>query len=370
MPEIEFLGADPGGAADDDVIDTGPRRPVPRWAWFVAAVLAVAVGVGVLVSAHSDRAPKATGSTPPPSTATTSVAQQGPPVEALTADGTSLYWLAGNRLYRGGPVGRTSTSTAFAAREGGLSEPQVVADPLGRTVWIVSFGPTHDVGAVGVVEGFATADLRRVTRASVHSQITGAATLNGALYVLAAGRLLRITAGASGFTPVARVDSSARGLVAAGKRLLFVEGGNGSAIGQWTPAGVDAPVVLETVDNALAVAGSTVFVLGSARGNQSELSTLRPDRKVDQQGLATGLDGALQLVASGTHSVIVLGTGKRGAELACVTTADQLDAPGPATVQALAVATSPFTAVLGSQVFQGVGDAVRPVTFNVGRCST
>lgn len=75
-------------------------------------------------------------------------------------------------------------------------------------------------------------------------------------------------------------------------------------------------------------------------------------------------------MATGRRSLIVLGTGRRGDEFACVTTADQVDAPGPAKVQALAVSTSSAVTVLGSQVFQGYGDSVRPVTFNVGRCTT
>ena len=371
MPEIEFVGADPGDPTDDDLLDTGPRRPVPRWVWLVAAVLAVAVGVGVVVSAHSDRAPTAIGSTPPPSTATTSVPEQSPPVTALTADGTSLYWLAGNRLYRAGPTGRAARSTPVSPQEAEFSEPQLVADPAERAVWVVSFGSADGSSGVGVVEGFATDDLRRVTRASARSRITGAAALNGALYVLAGGRLLRITTGSSGFTPIARVDLTAHGLVAADGNLLFVEGGNGSAIGRWTPSGVDTPAVLETVDNTLAVAGSTVFLLGTNKDRSLELDTLRtPARTVDERALATGLDGPLQLVAAGARSVIVLGLGRRGDELACVTTANQVDAPGPAKVQALAVATSPYTAVLGSQVFQADGDSVRPVTFNVGRCTT
>ena len=226
-------------------------------------------------------------------------------------------------------------------------------------------------GRPGGAEAFATADLSRSTQAQARSPINGAAVLNGALYVLASGRLLRLTAGESRFVTMASVDVRAHGLVTAADRLLYVEGDNGSAVGQWTPSGVREPSVLGTVDDTLAVAGSTVFVLGTTKDQQSELDTFSPLRRtVDQQALATGLDDPLQLVAAGPRSVIVQGTGRRGDELACVTTADQVDAPGPATVQALAVATSQAVAELGSQVFQADGDTVRPVTFNVGRCST
>ena len=374
MPGIEFVDDDTGENVDDDVLDTGPHRPVPRWVWVVAALAVVAAALGVVVSARSDDEPSARP-TPSPSTTGTPAPVAGPVVNALTSDGTSLYWLAGNKLYRGGQDGRAARSVTISPGDLPFSEVRLVADPEERTVWVVSFDASVDRAGTGVVEGFATDDLRRVARASARAVVTGASALNGALFVLSAGRLLRITAGANGFTPIATVDLSARGLVTAGGNLLFVEGGNGSAIGRWTPSGLDKPVVLETIDNALAVAGSTVFVLGTVRGQGPELDTLDPlTNKVDQRALATGLDGDLQLVASGKRSVIVLGsgqgTGRGGPELACVTTADPVDAPGPAMVQALAVATSPSITVLGRQVFQADGDVVRPVIFDIGRCST
>ncbi|WP_375486768.1 hypothetical protein [uncultured Jatrophihabitans sp.] len=376
MPGIEFVGDDTGENADEDVLDTGPRRPVPRWVWVVAALAVVAAALGVIVSARDDHENSARPTpTPTPSTAGPSDAGPGTPVVGLAADGSSLYWLAGDRLHRGGGGGHVAASTPVSQQELPFDEAQLVADPQERTIWVVSFGSSADRAGTGVVEGFAADDLHRTVHASTRAPVTGASVLNGALFVLSAGRLLRITADATRFTQMAKVDLSARELVTAGGSLLFAEGGNGSAIGRWTPSGLDKPVVLETVDNALAVAGSTVFVLGTVRGQGPELNTLDPlTDKVDQQALATGLDGDLKFVATGRRSVIVLGsgqgTGRGGPELACVTTADPVDAPGPAKVQALAVATSPFVTVLGDRVFQADGGTVRPVAFDIGRCST
>jgi hypothetical protein len=382
VPGIEFVGTDADDDPDDEVLagGAGPRRPWPRWVWVLAGLLVVAVVIGAVVSRSADAPDAAPSRTPSPSigrggtasvTAGPDQPAPGTRIAALTSDGTSLFWLAGTRLYRAGPDGRPTVSAALSPAGAGFAELQLVADPAERTIWVVSRGAGASPAVSGIVEGFAAADLSSVTRAPVDSLVSGAAVLDGALYVLAAGRLLRITTDAAGFTPVATVDETARDLLAAGGNLLYVEGGNGSAIGLWAPSGVRTPTVLHTVGNALAVAGSTVFVLGTTPDQLSELDTLAiPSRKVQRQALATGLDGSLQLVAAGARAVIVRGIGLRGDELACVTTADLVDAPGPATVQALAVSTSTAVTVLGDQVFQADGGAVRPVTFNVGRCST
>lgn len=287
MAGIEFVGAgpdDPFDDGDEDLPgDAGPRRPWPRWVWALAGLLVVAVAAGVLVSARSDSGPSATRSSEPavPSATPTGSVQPGPTavtptsqIAALTSDGTSLYWLAHGRLFRAGPVGRVSANAVVLPADVDPGELQLVVDRESRVIWVVSRASAAGASGVGEVTGYGTDDLAVVRRASVRAVIRGAAVLNGALVVLAGGRLLRLSSFSSVITPLAPVDRTAHGLVAAGGGLLFVEGGNGSAIGRWSPSGVGVPSVLETVDNVLAVAGSTVFVLGTTRDGQPELDTL------------------------------------------------------------------------------------------------
>ncbi|WP_375501906.1 hypothetical protein [uncultured Jatrophihabitans sp.] len=365
MPGIEFVDADTGDHFDDDVLDTGPRRPWPRWVWVVAGLLALAVAVGALVSSRSDDARKpavSPSSSAPPSAETGPVEQ----IVALTSDGTSLFWVAGQRLHRAGPVGRASASVAISPTGGDFAELQLVPDPAERTIWVVSHGSADSNGGAGNVEGFSTTDLTRVSRASARSLIGGAAVLDGALYVLASGRLLRIKAGGTGFSAVVPVDPHARSLVTAGNSLLFVEGGNSSAVGRWTPrGGVQRPVVLTTTDSSLAVVGSTVYVVGM-RGGRDVLETLPDAGEFNSQEIPTGLT-ELQVVATGRSSLILLGSDEQGLELACITVRPRSNIARPM-VQALATATSANVAVLRATIFQAVGGGVRPVSFPPGGC--
>ena len=372
MPGIEFVGTDAEDDFDDDVLDTGPRRPWPRWVWLVAALLVAGAVVGVLVARHPGSTPDAAPSDTPSSTPSPAVSGSGgsapaPQISALTSDGTSLYWLAGARLYRAGPVGRASASAAVGATADEFVETQVVADPDERTVWLVSDGSSDRVDSPGHVEGFNTDGLTRVTSAAAPSLISGAAVFNGALYVLSDGQLLRTTAREKDFVLIATVDPRARGLVAAAGALYFVEGADAGAIGRWSPgSGVSRPLALDLTDSSVAIAGSTVFVAGT-RAGRDVLETLNPaGGHVDQRAVPTGLTGDLQLVAAGEQSVVVLGEGARGLQLSCVG-ADRSDASSTG-VQAVAAAVSANVAVLRHEVFQAVGSSVRPVTFDADGC--
>ena len=358
MPGIEFVGLDDDGAGDD-LLDAGPHRPWARWVWVVSGLL-VAAAVAVVASrSGDDAAPRPSVASTSSSTSTSTSEPPGPLISALTADTSSLYWLAGNRLYRAGPVGRASASAAIDAVADDFVETQLVPDPDERTVWVVSRGASDSAYGSGTAQGFSTADLTRVTSISAPSLIDGAAVFHGALYVLSAGRLLR--ARGQAFVTIADVDEHARGLVASDAGLFYTEGANSSAIGRWTPGGgVRPPVVLDTTGSSLAVVGDTVFVAG-LRAGRDVLSSYRfAGSQVSSKEVATGLTSDLQLVAGGSKSIVALGAGSQGLRLACV----RADGGQPAVTTTRA--TSANVAVLRGIVFEAVGSGVREA--DLGSC--
>jgi hypothetical protein len=321
--DFDFNDED-GVAGPDEVLDTGPRRPVPRWVitLIVGLLLIGFGGVQLYRGHHTNRS--ATPSTGPssgivespapeptvtPSPATASLSE----VYAVIPDNTDsrLYALAGQHLY----ALRTNSSEQAESpvlRTGGADDTndELVLDAVHDIVWVVPQYPAGNGStARGALEGFDGRTMKLVHRIPLVGPVGDAAVLDGRLYLLGGRRLLQVRPQNGSFRNLAPTDAAAFGLTAdpVRHRLLVVESAQTPVVHAFAHGRLGPAVTLPYTRGQVVVVGSTIWAGGSTAGTavltRLDPRTLRSDANLARRA---DFDRDASLDSSGVHSLFVI----------------------------------------------------------------
>ncbi|MEO8889591.1 MAG: hypothetical protein ABI301_03255 [Jatrophihabitantaceae bacterium] len=332
MPDEPDYRPEVGSQSQDDLLDLGRRRSLPRWAigalW--AAVAAVAVGVVVTGVGSLN------GGTKPKLGPTSS----GPPIASslltgsagdLAIDGKILYEFSSGALYRiditdpASPVSDGVTAVNGLDGASGDATFHLVLDPAAHHVWVVTYG----VAPANFVE-FDSRTLAELGRLQVPSEVRSAAAYAGHLYLATTTAVLDITSPNRAPATITSLSGQYTSIVAdpARSRLLLLGFDNGARVSSYLPAtarsvlGPSAPFG----KGDLLVVGGSIWAAGFGGANavlaRLDPTTLRPIvfSELSPQ-LGPGAIGA----AAGTN-VLWVRSGAGGDGLWCVDagTGDQL----------------------------------------------
>lgn len=356
-PDVEFLEPDGTG----EVLDTCPRRPVPRW----VVVLGALVVLGAIVAAVVLRG----GSSTPQSRPTSSTPSVIPPdrslenAYALVGDTVDrrLFALSGSRLFAVAPDG-TPEGRGTPVQVGSLtdSEVQLVLDAPHHLLWAVPQNATgHDGLAAGFAEYFDPRQLSRSVRIPLPGRVQSAATLDGRLYVTTDDGLWRSTTDSGPFERVRTVTPAAdTQLVGDPSRHRLILVRHGARTTAFFYPSAAAPRTLPGRTLTLAVVGGTIWRAGSQRG-RSVLTTLDPTTLASRANLAPRLtDGRPTYVE-------IQGTGDRSLYVTVGTSLRCLSGSTGRTLRVFGNLPGVF-ASFGGRGF--VGTAARLAPVRMGRC--
>jgi hypothetical protein len=194
MPDEPDYRPEVGPESQDDRLDVGRRRALPRWAirliWTGVLVLAVVVVVVRAGSARHDAGPK------PGPTSGGPVFRQplgGPVSDDLAIDGSVLLRLSHGALYRMviGPGSALTPDGVTTVGDLNLTLPgttfHLVADNSTHHIWVVSYGASSST----VVE-FDARTMHELGRLLWPSEVHAAAALDGHLYLAAVNAVVDI----------------------------------------------------------------------------------------------------------------------------------------------------------------------------------
>lgn len=332
MPDDPDYRPGVGSESQDDLLDVGRRRSLPRWAivviWAVVAAVAVTVVVTRSTSSHHDANPKpgATSESPP-----IPAGLLGDSEGDLAVDGKVLYELSQGALYRLDITDPASPSSDGVATIGGLNRTldnasfHLVLDSATHHIWVV----TYDASSSMVIE-FDSVSLVEVGRLLWPGQVHAAAVLDGHLYLAANNAVVDIASVKAQPTTIAALTGQYSDVVAdpSRSRLLLVDADGGSRVWAYTPADgrADRGPVAPFGKGGLRVVGGAIWAggFGNAGAVLARLDprTLKP---VVFSELSPQLGPGAVTVSAGEH-VLWVRSGAGGDGLWCVdaTSGDQL----------------------------------------------
>ncbi|MBE7188703.1 hypothetical protein [Jatrophihabitans endophyticus] len=366
--DVEFLTGELSG--EDEVLDTGPRRPVPRWALIVGVLVVLALIVTAVVQrGGGGGTPVAVPSTPAPTTTAPTVppTQYVPNIEvsaaySLVGDERErrLFALSGAQLFAIGLNGQQiGHGVPVQVGDEPNADVELVLDGPAHVIWAVPQNATgHDGSAAGFAEPFGTRALHAGPRIPLPGLVESAAALDGTLYVSTSAGLWRTTSPGAPFEQVANAPTSADAMLVADParhRLLDVLFGAHRPQARVFRLGepISAPHRLPSRTISLAVVGRTIWLGGSQHGHALltalDPATLRPGPDVVHGGSDVGLEG------TGRRSLYV----SVGPRLLC------LDGSTGRRLADLGRSRGSFASV-GGRGFFGTQSALHPVA--MGRC--
>jgi hypothetical protein len=338
------------GSTSEELLDLGWRRPVPSWAWplmvlVLAGVVVVAIahsgGLGGRPAALPTQPTHPTHSAPPPGPSPASphpglpglrVTVSPESTQSAALSGGELFVYSGGRLSvavvaHGGfapdpaPLRFVRTVAVPGRRSVGSTPAPLVIEPdiAHHRVWLVQL----DANATGTeILEYDSSALHPLGGFVWRGSATGAAVLDGRLYINTSTGLAMLDASASGFV---RVPGVPGGMAIAAdpsrhRLLLMYAGGDGAHVRSYTPGvGISraAAIVRFGVGNLVVVDGRIWASGYSARGAalvRLDPHTLRPQQR---SVLAPRLGAGAQLVAVGERDFFVR-NGAGGEGLWCV----------------------------------------------------
>ena len=367
MPDVEFLTGD-ASDEQDELLDTGPRRPLPRWVLLAGVLVAAALIVAVVVRQGGASAPRADPSAPVSTSAPTSPSEQvAPPsylAEAYSLTGDErdhrLYALVGSQLFKIGVDGRqVGPGASVQVGNATNDDVELVLDAAHDIIWAVPQNATgHDGNFAGFAEPFDTGTVKSVARIPLPGLVESAAVLGGQLYVTTDLGLWRTTSPGAPFEHVAGAASTGDAMLIADPtrhRLICVRFGSRSTQARFFRLGhgTSPPRALPLSTISLAVVGQTIWLSGSLHGHPLLTS-------LDPSTLRVG-----QNVAHGSADVDVQGTGRHSLYVGVGTRLVCLSGSNGRLLRDFGPSLGSFASV-GDHGFFGANDALQPVA--MGRC--
>ncbi len=319
----EFLDGRHGAVADDDVLEVGPRRSLPRWLIALVVVL-IAAGVTVAVGLRDGSARRsASAVTSSPNNLARAPLGAGPgvgspldlgsgaPVLDVSMSLDSVWVLQRDRLTGNGLIGENRHADLDLQVAPATSARLVVDVPAAR-LWVVLEG----AAATRVLE-FDAFTLRQLGDVRSSLPIDGAAALAGRLYLTSAHRVLGLRGGR--LSPLVDLRTSLREIVAdpARSRLLVVDDGPASYLWAYFPTARTAQrgARLPVRGASVAIVRGSIWVAGQQRSGprlfRLDADNLRPGSATYSEGV-----GGV-IVASGSDVFWMRDVTRRG-QLRCV----------------------------------------------------
>lgn len=285
MDEV-FLRSSAEDPSADEVLDAGDGRQFPRWVWPLT-VLLVAAGVMTAALVHSHHATPRAAPTPVGPTASAGIGLSSDFVDALIAipDYGEFVTLSGGVVTVLDAAGRPLAASLLAdGTPADGSQVRLVYDGAGSVIWVVPVANN----APGRLNGYDASDLHRVAHLSLPDVVDDVAVLDGRLYLLTGGRLLRVSNDRSLLEPATTINAAAGSLVAdpTRHRLLYLEYTEPVQVRSWSPGGgLGRSSRLPIAKGDLAVVDGTIWVggfptVGGAQLARLDPATLRPGRNV------------------------------------------------------------------------------------------
>lgn len=331
MPEEPDFRPERGPESQDDVLDLGRRRRLPRWTIMIgwAAVTALVVTVVVARAGSSDH-----GARPSPANSGPVLTEPlGGPVSAdLAIEGRYLFEFSQGALYRTdiGAGGSLTADGVLAVTGLDLTLESatfhLVADASTHRIWMLTYG-----AAPATVVEFDAQSLTEVGRLLWPSEVHAAAAFGGHLYLAATNAVVDIASAKGAPTTIGALTGQYSSIVAdtARSRLLLFGEDHGPRVSSYTPAGgrsARGPAA-PFGKGGLLVVGSSIWAAGygdtGAVLARLDPGTLRP---VAFSELSPQLGPGAIAVAAGAHVLWVRAGGIGDDALWCVsaTTGDQL----------------------------------------------
>jgi hypothetical protein len=332
MPDDPDYRPGVGSESQDDLLDVGRRRSLPRWAlgvlWAVIAAVAITVVVARSTSSNHVAKPKPGPTSQGPAFPSSLLgASEGD----LAVDGKVLYELSQGALYRLDITDPASPASDGVATIDGLNRTlddasfHLVLDSATHHIWVV----TYDASSSMVIE-FDSSSLVEIGRLLWPGQVHAAAVLGGHLYLAANNAVVDIASAKAEPTTIAALTGQYSDIVAdpTRSRLLLLDVDQGSHVAAYTPADgrADRGPVAPFGQGGLLVVGGTIWAGGFANAGavlaRLDPRTLKP---VVFSELSPQLGPGAVPWAAGQH-VLWVRSGGGGDGLWCVdaTSGDQL----------------------------------------------
>ncbi len=331
MDDVEFLGpaADSG---DDDVLDVGPKRKLPRWAVGLVAVLIVAVSAGLVTRAHrsphhavqpsSQRALPSAIAVPVPVPRIAGNGPLGSATLGIAVNAGQLYTLdpAALKAFDLGTMAPLAAIPFDPVLSFTDRYYRILYDAVETSIWVVPIGGRSP----GQLLEFGAFDLHPMRGIQLPTTLASAAVLDGAVYLGTGDRgLLRVARGARTVSAVLPLDDGVGPMVADPdrRRVLYLTDGSPTLVRSWSLRGGPGRYAgrLDVSKADLVVVSGSIWAAGFGPSGAA-LSRLDPDslRPVDSADRLVGRLGPGAVIAAGGDRNFFVRSGTSVEALWCV----------------------------------------------------
>lgn len=297
---------------DEEVLETGPGRVLPRSAAVALGLVAVAAVAVVVTAQHDD--PASPRAARPSATSTPTVPNRPVPIPevvtpAAVANGSTIYTVRDGSLVgrKIGMIATTSVSLVGAGESGGRY--RMVIDRKRARLWI-----THSVSALITIFAFDLRRERELRRLSIRGEAAGADIADGELYISTDEGVVGIASPRDDLLDWLPLPAGRTVAADPGRHRVLLLEQRGAAVRivavspDLTRSGAPSHLALSHV--GLAVVGGRIWVAGDGR-RSAALLRLDPQtlRAVAHSPLETRLGRGARIVATGSRSLFVRARG-------------------------------------------------------------